>query len=524
MSNVDLSQLAIDRSGRHSTVRRRRRHLLTRYILPGILIAGFVLLLLWASRDLLFPPRPVQVIPVFATQTQIRSEGAELFNAAGWIEPRPTAIRVAALAPGVVEQLLVVEDQFLSAGDPVAELVKDDAQLVLQRAIADRELAQADLEREQAMLAAARIRFDQPVHLEAKLAEADADLAKVNTQLKNLPFETRRAEARHRFAQRDYDRNVSAASSLSKREIDQSRTELETAGELLQELKDRALSLQAEKVAIGARREALSVQLQLLADETEARDRAAAQVKAARARLQQMHVAEEEAKLLLSRMTIKAPVDGRVYQLIGLPGARVGEGVMTAMQGHDGSSIITMYQPGSLQIRVDVRFEDIPKVQLGQPVRIDNPALSQPIFGSVLFISSEADIQKNTLQVKVAIESPPEFFKPEMLLDATFLAPKQTSSTEDSAASELKLYLPDGTIHQSGSQSFVWVADQSSGRAVMTVVEKGPVSNAGMVEIVNGIDIGSRVIASNVFGLADGDRIIVAGEENTSYSTVENVR
>ncbi len=77
-------------------------------------------------------------------------------------------------------------------------------------------------------------------------------------------------------------------------------------------------------------------------------------------------------------MTIRAPVDGRVYQLIGLPGARVGEGVMTAMAGHDGSSIVTMYQPESLQIRVDVRFEDIPKVSLGQSVEIDNPALSSP--------------------------------------------------------------------------------------------------------------------------------------------------
>ena len=87
-------------------------------------------------------------------------------------------------------------------------------------------------------------------------------------------------------------------------------------------------------------------------------------VDAARAKLKQMSVAESEAELRLQRMTIRAPVDGRVYRLVGLPGARVGTGVMTAMDGHDGSSVITMYQPDSLQIRVDVRFEDIPKVSL----------------------------------------------------------------------------------------------------------------------------------------------------------------
>ena len=46
--------------------------------------------------------------------------------------------------------------------------------------------------------------------------------------------------------------------------------------------------------------------------------------------------------------------------------------------------------------------------------------------GTVLFISSEADIQKNTLQVKVAIPDPPDVFKPEMLVDVTFLAPERS--------------------------------------------------------------------------------------------------
>ena len=512
MAEVDLSQLAVDRSESPQPFR-HRSNLLTRYVLPGLLIIGFVGLVGWASRDYAFPPKPVQVIPVLATQAEVRTEGSALFNAAGWIEPRPTAIRVAALAPGVVEELLVVEDQLVKSGQPIAELIKDDAKLAHERAIANRQLAEAELERSQAAFAAAKTRFEQPVHLEAMLAKAEADLANIKTMLTNLPFETIRAESQLKFAQRDHDRYFNAQDSVSDREVEQALTELETAKASWQELRDRDASLRGEVTAATQRRNALNVQLQLLADETKAKDESLAMVKAAEAQVKQMEVAEAEALLRLTRMTIRAPVDGRVYQLVGLPGARVGAGVMTAMQGHDGSSIITMYRPESLQVRVDVRFEDIPKVSLGQPIRIDNPALDEPIEGSVLFISSEADIQKNTLQVKVAIDSPPDFFKPEMLVDVTFLAPRQQGAVAQSEQ-ELRLYIPQKLVGQFEGTASVWIADQARGKARRVAVETGAAGAGGLIEITSGLDVGSRIITVGVEGLTENHRIRVTGEDN----------
>ena len=514
MNQVDISQLAVERDAPTGLPVGTRRNILTRYVLPGILIVGFLSLVSWSARDFILPPKEVRVIPVFATQAEVRVEGSALFNAAGWIEPRPTSIRVAALASGVVEQLLVVEDQKVTAGQPVAVLVKDDAQLAFDRCVADRELAEAELQRAKATFVAATTRLEQPVHLEAALAQADSDLAKIQTSLKNLPYETQRAELKLEFAKRDYDRNTAAGlRAVSKREIDQSKTDYETAQAMLEELRERNGSLRREMKAVEQRRDAIRVQLKLLADELEARDRAKAQVAIGDAGVKQKRVGEAEAKLRLDRMTIKAPVDGKVYQLVGLPGARVGEGVMTAMAGHDGATIITMYQPRSLQVRVDVRFEDIPKVSLGQPVRIENAALANPIVGSVLFISSEADIQKNTLQVKVAIDEASEFFKPEMLVDVTFLAPKQSSQQGKSTNQEMKLYLPENLIETHEGNPSVWVADQSSGRAQRVTVSVGAASNGGLVEIESGLNVASRVITSGSDDLHEGDRIIVVGED-----------
>ncbi|MFP6658878.1 MAG: biotin/lipoyl-binding protein, partial [Pirellulales bacterium] len=143
MSEVDLRELAIDREELHPA-RRGRSHVMSRYVLPAALVVGFFLLVAWTSWQFVFPPTPVTVVPILSTQA--RSEGEPLFKAAGWIEPRPTPIRVAALAAGVVDQLLVVEDQPVKAGQAIAVLVKDDAQLAHHRANADMRLREAELD------------------------------------------------------------------------------------------------------------------------------------------------------------------------------------------------------------------------------------------------------------------------------------------------------------------------------------------------------------------------------------------
>ena len=521
-TGVDLRELAIDRGDTAQPKARSRRHVLTRYVLPLALVSGFLSLIAWASRGVIFPPIPVTVVPVFATTAEVRQEGTPLFQAAGWVEPRPTPVRVAALAPGVVVQLLVVEDQLVKAGEAVAELVKDDAKLTHQRALADLQLREAELAESKAALTAAETRYKQPVHLEAALGDAEASLAKLDTEFKNLPFATRRAEAELEAARKDYEGKVAATGVVAGIAIDIAKSKLDSAQALVEELGNRADSLEKQRSALLRRRNALKTQWELLADEIKAKDQAQARQDAAKARVVQAQVSVAEARLQLDRMTVRAPIDGRVFRLVAHPGARLGSGA-TQTTGYDGSTVVTMYVPHQLQVRVDVRFEDIPKVLLKQPVQIDNPALSSPILGEVLFISSEADIQKNTLQVKVAIPDPPSVFKPEMLVDVTFLAPKQLEKTL-APSEELRLYMLQQLIHQDESGSYVWVADQSEGLARKVQVDIGTIGSNGLVEITGGLTITSRVISGGSQGLQDGERIFVTDEDPALGTTTTSGR
>jgi len=514
MGSVNLRELAVERGGPQ---RRARRHLLTRYVLPALLLIGFAALAVWAAWEYLFPPTGVRVIPVMATRAEVQQEGTPLFKAAGWIEPRPTAVRAAALAPGVVERLLVVEDQPVEAGEPIAELVKDDARLALARAEAMVKLREAELGEAKAKLAAAQTRLDQPVHLEASLSEAEMALAQTETQLRNLPHETRRAEARLELARADFQGKKNSQGAVSGLAVAQAQSELEAAEALVAELKDRHGSLENERRANLARRDALKTQLKLLADEIRDRDEAKAGVEAAAAQLEQARVEVAEAQLRLDRMTVRSPIGGRIYRLVGYPGTTLTGGMGLSDQ-FDGSTVVTLYRPEMLQARVDVRFEDMPHVSLGQPVQIENPALKKPLVGKVLFVSSLANIQKNTLEVKVAIDEPPPVFKPEMLVNVTFLAPPSVGG-EAAPSEEMRLYLPQEHVHRDETGAFVWLADQSAGMARRTPVQAAAAAPNGLVEIRAGLNVSGRVIATGHEGLKDGQRIRVLGELMETGST-----
>jgi HlyD family secretion protein len=516
-AEVDIKQLAIVRDESAPRKRLGRRHLLSRYVIPGVLVAGFAALLVWTLRDSIWPPRVVSVVPVFAAQSSAQSEGTPLFQAAGWIEPRPTPIRVAALAQGVVERLLVVEDQAVKAGEPIAELVKQDAQYTSHHAEADLKIREAELAEAEADLQAATTRLEQPVHLQAALGEADAALAQVTTEIKNLPFETRRAEAQLEFANGNYEGKRSSEGTIAKRDVQLAKSDQAGAEALVEELRNRADSLKQQQTALTQRRDALATQLKLLASEKQAQQEGKAKVEVAKAQVDHARIALAEAKLRLDRMTIRAPVDGRVYQLVAFPGSTL-TGGMGPVPNSDGSTVVTLYRPDMLQARVDVRFEDIPKVALGQKVLINNPALSEPITGKVLFISSKANIQKNTLEVKVALDKPVPVFKPEMLVNVTHLALKPAETVAEAAA-PMRLFIPNQLVLHDETGSYIWIADQSAGVAHKVSVTTGGRGAEGLVEVTQGLTIASRVVSRGFESLKEGSRIRVENENVNRVAT-----
>ena len=191
MTEIDLKQLAIDRDPGSPVDGSGgpRRHLLTRYVVPGASLAGFLTLVGWMTWGLVFPQRGVPVVALNTTQAVSTAAGQPVFQASGWVEPRPTPIRVAALEPGVIEKLMVREDDEVVPGQTIAVMIEDDARLVLEAAEAQVNLRRAEAAKAEAVLSAAEVRLARPVHLEAPLRAAEGQVARISTQLASLPFE-----------------------------------------------------------------------------------------------------------------------------------------------------------------------------------------------------------------------------------------------------------------------------------------------------------------------------------------------
>ncbi len=509
-TKLDLRQLAVDRNDQAPSRQRRRPPIVSRYVLPGGVLLGFMVLIAWAARDRFLPSRPVTVVPVVVSRAEVQQSGTPLFQAAGWIEPRPTSVRVPALAAGTVAELLVVEGQTVEVGEPIARLVDADAKLELEQAQAELDLRRTDLASAQAELTSARTRLEMPVHLEAALAEAESELAKMKTELAKLPHLLRAAQARTQYAEQDMEGKKSAGNSVASRLVQQAHSAYHAAQAELAELKNRQPQLEQEVAALRRRQTALAKQLELLVDETRRLANAEANVQAAEVRIRQAELAVQAATLQFERMVVRAPISGRVLQLVSGPGALVmGQ---TPQSNQDASTVVTLYDPDMLQVRADVRLEDVPQVQPGQPVEIETASAAEPLRGTVLYPTSRANIQKNTLEVKIAIDAPPPAVRPEMLVTTTFLAPERPGSDADDAESLQRLLIPRQLVQTTGESSIVWIAGPA-GTAQRKLVRLGKAGTEELVEVLEGLNPTDKLISSGQDGLEDGERITITAED-----------
>ncbi len=511
--SLDLSQLALDRSphGEPTALKLRPQRWAIRYALPFGTLLGFVVLLGVAAGGRLVPTHHVTVVPVIVQRGAVQQAGTTLFQAPGWIEPRPTAVSVAALAPGVIGELLVVEGQSVAKGEPIAKLIAIDAELGIEQAEATLAIRHGELNRARAERDAARVRFDNPVHLQVPLADAQSMLAKTKTELAKIPFLIEVAEAELKFALSSVEGKRAAGDGVARRMVQQAESDHAAARAGLDELRQRTPNLERETQALLNKVEALQKQHVLLIEERRQLEEAEAKVQSSSALCDEAKLQLRQAELTLERNTIRAPMQGRILRLIAAPGTRV-MGLDTTA-GQNSSTVVEMYDPLLLQVRADVRLEDVPMVIRSQPVEIETASVMGVIHGHVLQTTSSANIQKNTLEVKIELINPPSTVSPEMLVTASFLAP-DVDRTSQAPTETQRMYIPNQLIQSDASGSFVWVVDENED-AQRRSVEVGAPRADGLLELKSGVEVTDKLIASGLEGLSSGIRVTVTGDDQT---------
>ena len=159
---------------------------------------------------------------------------------------------------------------------------------------------------------------------------------------------------------------------------------------------------------------------------------------------------------------------------------------------------------------MDVPLVDAAAVGVGQRAKIIVDVLPDVEFdGVVTRVVHQADIAKNTVQFKVAIQSPSALLKPDMLARVKFLS---TGSTKSGGAGQA---IATGTaavaIQRSalaeGDEPAVWWVSPVDSRIERRPIELGRELADNRVVVRDGLNPGDVIINQPAADLQDGQRV-----------------
>lgn len=501
------------------------RPLVTRILLPTGLMVAVVGLLVYAARDALLPAMAVRVAPVVIRDslsglTDAAEHGAvhsmePVAQAPGWIEADPYIIAIPSLADGVVRRVHKLEGEQVRVGDLLVELVSEDAELELALAEANLRVAEGDLRSNQAALDAATTAWKHPVELDRSLQAALAGVRRIQAEQQRLDSETVAQKARLSELQEELDRLERASSSravsafelaIARLRVQGQRATLDAAA-----AQQRVLAAQLEEsqaALLAAQRTA-----ELRIDDRRALDKATADVEAAIAKRDLAAARLAQARLRSDRMVIRSPVDGIVQRRLVGPGSKL----MAGMDDDHSSHVFHLYNPASLQVRVDVPLADAARVTIGQKAEIIVDGLGdRRLGGEVTRVVHQADLQKNTVQFKLAIRTPHPLLKPEMLARVRFLpggpaplaasAPAASPEAPITAAGPM-LLAPAEFVVREGQSSLAWRLDRQTSTARPVQLQLAPGRTSTHLLVLSGLQPGDLLIDPRTPGLRDGLRV-----------------
>ena len=361
-----------------------------------------------------------------------------------------------------MKEIHALEGQSVKKDDLIATLVEDDARLDLQT-------AEREYEGLTKKITAHCTGFDI---IEAETAAAHRKIEALETQV---------ADTRDAFSRL----NKLSAGSVSQQQVVQARLAME-----------RQIAMFAEAQAVIPR---LKAQRAQLASEKDAMDAALATLSTAR----------DRAQLALDRTRIIAPMDGVVLQLHAAPGMKR----MLGMDSPTSATIVELYDPEKLQARIDVALNEAAALSPGQAVELVSDLLPDRTFkGTVTRVTGQADLQRNTLQAKVKIESPDARLRPDMLMRAKFFAlaePRNEGESAPVSSGRLSLFVPEKALI---NETQVWVVSPDS-KAEKRTIKLGKTNRDGHRLVLEGLRSGESVILPPHGQIEEGSRVKTSNQQ-----------
>lgn len=216
------------------------------------------------------------------------------------------------------------------------------------------------------------------------------------------------------------------------------------------------------------------------------RDRAAARLRTLGIRADQLKPIADRADASTT-VTVRASRSGVVVDRNISPGQVVSYG-----QSDTPVSLFVIANLTTMWIVADVYEPDVPKVRLGQAVRVTLPCCPRDSRdGKITNIAAAVDKESRTLKVRAVVPNPGGVLKAEMFVNVTI----------DTGSSQL-LTLPQSAIQRQEGQIFVLV-ETAKGQYQRRTVKTGA-EFEGLVEVLEGLTPQDRVVSTGGILLKQG--------------------
>ena len=207
-----------------------------------------------------------------------------------------------------------------------------------------------------------------------------------------------------------------------------------------------------------------------------------------RGQVEQAKGAVAYAETNLDNTVIRAPVTGTILERA----VEKGEFVTTSFVGDRGAKgyVVSLADLNDLEVELDISQNDFAKLHSGQHGVITTDAFPDRKYdGFIKEISPEANRQKATVQIKVKVEKPDDYLRPEMNASVAFLADREAGRRSGQRPARPVVIVPAAAVRDGA----VFVV--LDGRAVRRAVKTGAASGTG-VRIEEGLIGGEDVIVS----------------------------
>jgi len=221
-----------------------------------------------------------------------------------------------------------------------------------------------------------------------------------------------------------------------------------------------------------------------------------------RAQLDQAKGVLAYATAQLEGTIICAPVSGTILER----NVEKGEFVTTGFVGDKGAKgyVVSLADLDDLEVELDIDQNNFAKLKPSQPAVVTTDAYPDRKYsGRIVEVSPEADRQKATIQVKVKIQNPDAFLRPDMNASVAF-RDDRAGGTE-AGNIEPGVSIPLGAIHNNA----VFVVENDHVRE-LRVTAQG--TRNGSAEVTAGLRGGEEIVVNPPAQLRDGNKVRVKGE------------